>query len=324
MALSGSTNYPVTRDLLIGAAMQHISALGDGETPNGTQISEASFLLNLLIKNWQTDGMQLWMTYYGYIFPVSGVAKCSLGAEGGKSASSYLYTTTSAASVSGASTITVTTVAGIATTNIIGIELSTGAMQWTTVNGAPAGSVVTLTNALTGAVAVGASVYVYATTAQLTRPQEITLAFIRKSSDNTDVPLSIVSIDEYNNLADKFATGQPNQVAYDKVLGLGTSLYPGNGDLYFWPLFDNGGSVIVIKYVKLFDDLDIGTNNPEFPQAWFLPLMLGLAWLLSPKNGIPLNERKLLLQEAEIFRDRAIDNDIENTSVFLSPTQRQK
>lgn len=323
MALSGSVNFPVTRDDIIKASLQHISAIGDGDTPNATQLSEAGLLLNLLIKNWQVDGMQLWMTYYGYIFPISGVAKCSLGAEGGKSASSYLYTTTSIASSSGASTITVTTVTGIATTNIIGVELSDGTMQWTTVNGAPAGSVVTLTAVLTGAVAAGAAVYVYATTAQLTRPKEIASAFIRRSSDNIDTPLTIISMDEYNNLSSKFDRGTPNQVAYDKVLGLSTSLYPGNGDFYFWPIFENGDNVIVIKYVKLFDDLDAAGNNPEFPQEWFLPLMLGLAWLLSPKNGIPLNERKTLMQEAEMYRDRTIDNDVENTSVFFSPARKQ-
>src|SRR5258706_7949999 len=129
MSLSGSINFPVTRDDLIKASLQHISAIGDGETPNATQLSESGLLLNLLIKNWQIEGMQLWMTYYGYIFPVSGVIKCSLGAEGGNSASSYLYTTTSATSLSGTSTITVVTVTGISTTNIIGIELSDGTMQ---------------------------------------------------------------------------------------------------------------------------------------------------------------------------------------------------
>lgn len=323
MALSGSTNFPVTRDDLIKAAMQHISALGDGDTPNATQLSEASFLLNILIKNWQTEGMQLWMTYYGYIFPVSGTTKCSLGAEGGKSASSYIYTTTSVASSSGGSTITVVAVTGIVNTNVIGIELSDGSMQWTTVNGAPAGSVITLATPLTGNVAAGASVYAYAVGAQLTRPKEIVGSFLRTSSDNTDVPLTIISMDEYNNLSSKFQKGTPNQVAYDKVLGLSTSLYPGNGDFYFWPIFENGDTVIVIKYVKLFDDLDIGANNPEFPQEWFLPLMLGLAWLLSPKNGVPLNERKTLMQEAEMFRDRTIDNDVENVSVNFQPARRE-
>jgi len=319
MALSGSIDFAVTRDDLIKAALQHIGAIGDGDTPSSTQLSEAGLLLNMLIKNWAKDGMQLWMRYYGFIFPVSGTSSVALGAEGGKAATSYLWTTTSAASAAAATTITVTTVTGIATTNIIGVELSDGTMQWTTVNGAPAGSVVTLTAALTGAVASGADVYVYATTAKLTRPVDIVESFLRHSADDIDTPLDRLSMNEYNQLPNKTETMGIVQWCYDKVLNFSTSGYPGNGDYYFWGRFQNGDDVIVIKYIKEFDDLDSATQNPEFPQQWFLPLMLGLAWLLSPKHGIPLNERKTLLQEAEMFKKATLDDDQERESIFLQP-----
>ena len=322
MALSASMDFALSRDNLITMSLQHIGALGDGETPSATQLTECSLLLNTLIKAWQTDSMQLWMTSYGYIFPISNVAKCSLGAEGGHAASTYLHTTTSVASASGGSTVTVVTVTGISTTNVIGIELSDGSMQWTTVNGAPAGSVVTLAATLSGAVSAGADVYVYATTAKLTRPHQIVEAFRRTSSDNTDTPLRVVSMQEYNSLGSKFEEGVVNLVAYDKVLGYSTTGYPGNGDLYFWPIFPNGDNVIVIRYVKIYDDLDAAANNPEFPQQWFLPLMLGLAWLLGPKHGLTLKERLMLLQEATMFRDMALDADVEDAPIKFMPSRR--
>jgi hypothetical protein len=321
MALSASTDFPVTRDDLIKAALQHIGAIGDGDTPTATQLSEAGLLLNMLIKNWTTDGMQLWMRYYGYIFPVSGVQKTSLGAEGGNAATAYRWTTTSAASAAAATTITVTTVTGISNTNIIGVEQSDGTMQWTTVNGAPVGNVVTLTAALTGDVASGANVYAYATTAKLTRPVDIVEAFRRHSADDSDTPLREVSNQEYNNLSSKTEEGAVLQWSYDKVLGFSTTGYPGNGDFYFWPRFENGDDVIVIKYIKEFDDLDSATQNPEFPQEWFLPIMLGLAWLLSPKNGIPLKERQLLFQEAQFYKDLTLDDSVERTSMYITPAQ---
>lgn len=319
MALSGSNDFSVTRDDLIKTSLQHIGAIGDGDTPSATQLSEAGLLLNMLIKNWTKDGMQLWMRYYGYIFPVSGVSKVALGAEGGNAATSYLWTTTSIASAAAATTITVTTVTGIATTNIIGIELSTGDMQWTTVNGAPAGNVVTLGAALTGAVSAGADIYIYAVTAKLTRPVDIVEAFLRNSANNEDTPLDRISMQEYNNLPAKTEEGSLVQWVYDKVLNFSTSGYPGNGDFYFWTRFQNGDSVIVIKYIKEFDDLDSANQNPEFPQQWFLPLMLGLAWLLSPKHGIPLAERKLLMQEAELYKQTTIYDDEERESVMFKP-----
>lgn len=322
MALSASVNFSLSRDNLITMALQHIGALGDGETPSTTQLTECSLLLNTLIKSWMPDRDQLWMTYYGYILPVSGVTKTSIGTEGGHAVSSYVHTTTSAASSSGGSTVTLTSVTGVATTYNIGVEQSNGTMQWTTVNGAPAGSVVTLTAVLTGNVASGADVYIYQTANKLTRPFQIADAFRRTASVLNDTPLNIISMQEYNNLSDKTETGIVNQIAYDKVLGFSSSGYPGNGDLYYWPIFQNGDNLIVIKYVKIYDDFDSAGDNPEFPQHWFLPIMLGLAWLLGPKNGITLKERQMLLQEATMMKQMALGGDVEDVSTYFQPNNR--
>lgn len=319
MALSGSVDFAITRDSLIETSLKHIGALGDGESPSATQVSECAVLLNMLVKHLQADDIQLYITKYGYIFPVSSVSSTLLGAEGGNAATSYLHTTASAASSSGGSTVAVTTVTGISTTNVIGIELSDGTMQWTTVNGAPAGSVVTLTATLTGNVSSGADIYVYATTAKLTRPANILEAFRRTSADSSDTPLTMFSADEYNNLSTKTETGVVTQWFYDKPLGLSTSGYPGNGEFFFWPRFQNGDNVIVVRYTKIFDDLDSASNNVEFPQVWFLPLMVGLAWLLAPKHGVPLKERQLLMQEYIFLKKNASDYDQETNSMFLSP-----
>lgn len=71
-----------------------------------------------------------------------------------------LDTTTSASSAIGGSTVTVTTVTGITSGDIIGVVQDDGSTHWTTVNGAPAGSVVTLSAVLTSAVASGNRVVV--------------------------------------------------------------------------------------------------------------------------------------------------------------------
>lgn len=322
MALSNSQNFGVTRDDLIKAGMQHIGALEDGGTPTATQLSEGALLLNMLIKHLQADEIQLWIRKSGYIFPVSDVSKVLLGAEGGNAASAYTYTTTSAAAIAGASTITVTSISGISTTDVIGIELSDSSMQWTTVNGAPSGSTITLTAVLTGAVSSGANIYSYTTANKLTCPAEVEEAFRRRSSDNTDVPMIAISDQEYNQLASKTEEGIPVQWFYDQTLGLSSSGYPGNGDFYFWPRFQDGDHVIVIRFNKFLDDLDGATDNVEFPQLWFLPLMVGLAWLLAPKHGIPLKERQMLIQEFIFLKQAAKDADQETGSLFLTLDNR--
>ncbi len=60
MATSNSTNFTVTRDDLIQRALRIVSAIGQGETPDNAAYTEASMALNMLIKERQADGMQLW------------------------------------------------------------------------------------------------------------------------------------------------------------------------------------------------------------------------------------------------------------------------
>ena len=320
MALSGSVDFAVTRDDLIQQALQYIGALEEGATPDSTQLSESATLLNILIKHWEADDIHLWVREFGYIFPISDISKTSLGAEGGHAAASYVYTTTSAASISGASTLTVTSITDMLNGDNIGFQLDTGKMQWTTINGTPSGSTVTLTATTISAVDSGAAVYVYTT--KIGRPVTILDLWRRLSSDVTDTPMVRLSEQEYNDLPSKEIESTPIQWYHDTTLGFGASGYPGNSDLYFWPRFENGLFVLMYRYTKPFDDLDAASNNVEFPQMWFLPLMLGLAWLLAGKHGIPIKERTLLFQEMTVAKLAALGFDQEKGSLFIQPETR--
>lgn len=69
-------------------------------------------------------------------------------------------TTLSVAGVATDLTVTVTTVTGITSGDVIGIQLDSGAAHWTIVNGAPVGNIVTLTVALPSGSASGSRVVV--------------------------------------------------------------------------------------------------------------------------------------------------------------------
>lgn len=60
MALSASTNFVVTRDDLLTAALRLVGGVGQNETPDPSAITEAALALNMLAKEWEADGMQLW------------------------------------------------------------------------------------------------------------------------------------------------------------------------------------------------------------------------------------------------------------------------
>lgn len=64
-------------------------------------------------------------------------------------------TTLNGAEAAAQTVVTVTTVTGIASGDVVGLELDDGSTHWTTVNGSPAGSDVTLTDALPSGAASG-------------------------------------------------------------------------------------------------------------------------------------------------------------------------
>lgn len=77
MALSGSTNYLTTRDDIIKRALRIIGALGQGETPQTTAVTEAAQALNDVFKEWQSDGLHMWkyVDYEGTIAASSAYVK---------------------------------------------------------------------------------------------------------------------------------------------------------------------------------------------------------------------------------------------------------
>ena len=82
MAVSGTTTFTVTRDQVIEAAMRGLSVLEEGATPSATSIQNASFAINLIIKNWQKDGIKLW-TISDIVIPLtSGVTTYTIGPVG--------------------------------------------------------------------------------------------------------------------------------------------------------------------------------------------------------------------------------------------------
>jgi hypothetical protein len=73
MTISSSYNYVPTRDQIIARALRIVGALGQGETAPAAAVTEATFALNDIIKEWQADGMLLWKEEGWYFTPTSTV-----------------------------------------------------------------------------------------------------------------------------------------------------------------------------------------------------------------------------------------------------------
>ncbi len=317
MSTSGSSNFTVTRDDIIKYALMLTGNLAEGQTPSTDAVTDASMYLNMIVKARQADGMPLWDTKQCYCLPTTGTSTMTIGGTDNV-VDSFVVTTTSAAATSGASTITVTSATGFTNGYAIGIALSTGSMQWTTINGAPSGTTITLATTLTSNVASGAQVYCYNQANRTVRPVRVIAAYNLEYSTTTAptrYPINIITRDQYFRLGGPYNASVPNQIYYD------TGVY-GTGTVYLYPQFQSGVYVTQLTYQKPYDDFDTSTDNPDFPQEWYLPLTYELAAVLGARYGVPIQERKMLMAEASMYRELALSNGGEEGSLLLAPDWR--
>lgn len=278
MSTSGSVDFTATRDQTIQEALENLLIMQPGDTTSSTSFTDHSTglakLLNGLVKQYAhpvdgSPGIQVYHLRRAFLFLQKGEGVYSLGptttdtGSTNKWASSYVATTISADEAAAQTVISVTSATGIATTNRIGIELDSGSIQWTTVNGAPAGNDVTLTVALSGAAAAGNRVYAYATTLQGRRPLSILHAMVRDVNDN-DRPIFPMKLDGYEAIASKMQEGTLTDYYYEQALT--------DGAIYFNCEANSVRDVVRMVYRSPPEDLDSAANDIDFDAVWVRPL----------------------------------------------------
>lgn len=105
------------------------------------------------------------------------------------------------------------------------------------------------------------------------KPMQITQA--RRVSSSTEIPLHIVSRDEYMSLPNKSLQAAPTMIYYHPETDTGT--------LYVWPTGTSTDNTIKITTQRSIQDFDDTGNNPDLPKEWVLALEYNLAVMISPK-----------------------------------------
>jgi hypothetical protein len=149
------------------------------------------------------------------------------------------------------------------------------------------------------------------------KPLKIIQAYLHDSTTNLDVPMRIITRDEYNRLGNKQTTGQPIQCYYD----------PQNsyGDLKLFPIADATSvtnKTITLVYQRPFEDFDAAADEPDFPQEWFDAVKHLLADRLAPEYGLAIQERQDLRGRAEKLKQEALSFGTEEGSLFFSADLR--
>lgn len=272
MATSGTVTYSVTESDIVTDALSSIGYLDPSESASSDDITTARRKLNMIVKQWTSQidfapGLKMWTRRRAYMFLQDGQVVYSLGPSGDNATESYVTTTLSANAANGASTITVASITGIASGDFVGVVLDSGSIHWTTVNGAPSGSTVTLTATLTGAAASGKRVFTYTT--KMRRPFEI-ITGVRRDTSGNDTPIDVnMTVQEYEQLPSKTAEGSPS--------GLYFEAQRTNAKVYINCAPEDTTEVIRMVYLSYIEDFSATTNDAEFPAEWFRALSLQLA-----------------------------------------------
>lgn len=281
MATSGVQSFSQTTIELIEDAFDKIGLLSEGRSLTSSMRKKALRQLNSMIQTWQSQwNINIWKNREATLFLERGVEKYQLGNSQANATESFVSTTLAAAASSGASTITVADDSGIISGDFIGITLTDGSAQFTTVNGAPVANVITLADVLTDDVVSGDNVVAFTT--KITKPLRLTQ--MQQSGLSTGAgsdPIDIYAIeynrDEYFRLASKTTEGSALQFYYNVNIDDTT--------LYVWPTAATTFDILKFTYQPQFDLFVNNGDTPDFTPEWYETLVYNLAKRMGTSYG---------------------------------------
>lgn len=266
MARSNSYSFTFTLNTLITTAFQLVNIYQTEDTVSAADMATAKTLLNSMIKDWESDGVRMWKRRQGILFPAKSTNNYTLGATGTNVCNTFVSTTLTSAAAASATTLSLAST-GMTIGDYIGIELTNGTRQWTTIATIPGATSVTISVALTSAAASGLTVVSY--TSKINRPLKITRATTYHLTTAAETQIQDISEDEYFDLPIKSTAGRPNNFYYDKLLD--------NGVIYVFPTPNNVKEVIKFTYYDSIMDMVSSSDNFDFPQEWFHTILYNLA-----------------------------------------------
>lgn len=282
MTTSGVQNFSQTTIELVEDAFDELGMLSEGRSMSSEQFNKGVRRLNSMIQTWEADwNINVWKNREATLFLEKGVESYLLGNGQANATESFVKTTTSAAESSGASTITVTDDTDILSGDFIGIVLTDGSAQFTTVNGSPVANVVTLTDVLTNNVDSGADVVAFTT--KITKPLRLTQVQQSGLADtSTDIYAIEYNRDEYFRLATKSTEGSALQFYYNVNID--------DTKLFVWPTAATTFDIMKFTYQPQFDIFESNLNTPDFPPEWYETLYMNLAKALGRSYGFTTSQ----------------------------------
>jgi hypothetical protein len=164
----------------------------------------------------------------------------------------------------------------------------------------------------------GTSSYTIGSGQTLNTPYPIHLLQVVRADANQGTRIPVEVIADYNfNLLPSNSSGVPIQVTYQPKVNLGV--------IKVWPTPDSYAATnvtLTLTYLRPIEYFSASTDTADFPEEWVSAIIYNLAVRMAPEYGIPLEDRQLLIKEAEKYLESAEDNSYEDASLFFQPVGR--
>lgn len=301
--------YTKTAGDLIREALRDSNIVG-AEMPIGTtEFSHAESKLNDLLAHWQAQGIHLW-SHTEAIMPMNpNQTKYVVGTD--HIFTDYQFTTVTTAASLGATALVVGSTSGMTNGDHIGVQLSDGTRQWTTLTIVD-GTHLTLGAALTASVAVDAEVYTYTTGIDV--PVRVLDSRFGYFKTDFEIPMRQQSRKEYFDQPNKLAQGAANLWYYDRQLS--------NSALYVWPVAYICTNVMRFTFIKPQYIPEDQSEDVLIPAEWYLPLKWSLASDIALSNGVDANRQQMIDAKSQQSLQEALNNDVEIEAWSIQPDNR--
>jgi len=287
MATSSIHTITVTAIKLIKGSLRAIGAIATGETPAAQEITDAMESLNYLIKNMEgppnfiQPGMRMWQRESGLLTLVSTQSEYSL------KPASLAFTSGGTYTVSPGDTITGAT--GAATAIVEKVTLSSG----TWAGGDAAGTLSVYGQSGTFEAEnlnVGSNSNVATIAADASGPDldiqipvEIITAVLRHTTSNSDTPMRIMDLEQYQAIGNKSSSVTPTALYYEKQLDEGKIYLDGKVSAAAAAAYK-----ISFVYRQPLEIVDAQADEFDIEPSYYRALKFALAKELSPEYGKPI------------------------------------
>ncbi len=314
---SGTYTYTQSVYKIMCGSLRLCGVIADEETPTSAQAENTMDSLNAMVKGWSASGIHVWCEEECILFLQPNQAQYQLGVGSPDNACLYRDYSQSALTVtaaSGATSVTLANAANLTAGAYIGIQLDAGTNFWTTISGAPAGNVVTLTSPLPSQVTSGAISFSYVT--PLMRPLRVPEGRRFLYSSQIQTPLIVMARLDYDYLPNPYNTGVITQYFYDPHTGDG-AYTNAVSFMNVWPSPVDYTNAMRFVGQRPIQDFATLANIPDFPAEWLAALRWNLAVEIAPEYDVPADRFDRLKAQADMWFLRASAWDKEPESVLF-------